>query len=77
MVEKKTVKKVVKAEKTPKVDNAALNKEALASKLTDLKKDAMNLRFQHATGQLPKTHVIRKNRREIARVKTAINADKK
>ena len=87
MSDKKTVKKAAnppssksrgtRAEKTSLVDNTALTREALASKLTDLKKEAMNLRFQQASGQLPKTHVIRKNRREIARVKTAINAGKK
>jgi large subunit ribosomal protein L29 len=66
MAEKKTVKK-----------DEALTQEALKSKLTDLKKEAMNLRFQHAAGQLPKTHVIRKNRREVARVKTSLNSGKK
>ncbi|MCL2017729.1 MAG: 50S ribosomal protein L29 [Alphaproteobacteria bacterium] len=70
-------KKIVKATETPKVDNSALNAEALVSRLTDLKKNAMNLRFQHAAGQLPKTHEIRKNRREVARVKTALTAVKK
>ncbi|MCL1892368.1 MAG: 50S ribosomal protein L29 [Alphaproteobacteria bacterium] len=51
--------------------------EALKSRLTDLKKEAMEHRFQHAAGQLPKTHVIRKTRREIARTKTAIAAGNK
>jgi len=51
-----------------------LTKEALESKLVDLKKEQMNLRFQHEAGQLPKTHVLRKTRREIARVKTKLNA---
>ncbi|HBS76947.1 MAG TPA: 50S ribosomal protein L29, partial [Alphaproteobacteria bacterium] len=45
--------------------------------LADLKKEQMNQRFQHAAGQLPKSHVIRQTRREIARVKTKLNADKK
>ncbi len=67
MAEKKTVKKT---------ESTDLNKEALASKLTDLKKDAMNQRFAHAAGQLPKTHVIRQTRREIARVKTKLNGVK-
>jgi len=78
MVEKKT--KTVKATKTaakPARADAGLGCEALQSRLTDLKKEAMNLRFQHAAGQLPKSHVIRKNRRDIARTKTALNADKK
>ena len=54
----------------------SLTKEALESKLVDLKKEQMNQRFQHEAGQLPKTHVIRKTRREIARVKTKLNAAK-
>ena len=57
-----------------KQEKAALTKEALESKLVDLKKEQMNLRFQHEAGQLPKTHVLRKTRREIARVKTKLNA---
>jgi large subunit ribosomal protein L29 len=50
-----------------------LNREALESKLVDLKKHGMNMRFQHAAGQLPKTHVLRANKKEIARVKTELN----
>ncbi|MBO7066660.1 MAG: 50S ribosomal protein L29 [Alphaproteobacteria bacterium] len=57
-----------------KQEKAALTKEALESKLVDLKKEQMNQRFQHEAGQLPKTHVLRKTRREIARVKTKLNA---
>ena len=52
----------------------SLKKEELQSKLVDLKKTQMNQRFQHAAGNLPKTHVLRKTRREIARVKTKLNA---
>ncbi|MBO4480162.1 MAG: 50S ribosomal protein L29 [Alphaproteobacteria bacterium] len=52
----------------------SLKKEELQSKLVDLKKTQMNQRFQLAAGQLPKTHVLRKTRREIARVKTKLNA---
>lgn len=37
----------------------------------------MNQRFQHAAGQMTKTHVMRQTRREIARVKTQLNASKK
>ena len=43
----------------------SLKKEELQSKLIDLKKTQMNQRFQHAAGNLPKTHVLRKTRREI------------
>ncbi|MCQ2562283.1 MAG: 50S ribosomal protein L29 [Alphaproteobacteria bacterium] len=54
----------------------ALTTEALKSKLVDLKKEQLNQRFQLASGQLPKTHVLRQTRREIARVKTKLNAKK-
>lgn len=54
-----------------------LNMEALQTKLIDLKRASMGYRFQLASGQLPKTHVIRQNRREIARVKTQISKLKK
>ena len=68
-------KKVAKTAKT--AEKEALTKEALQSKLVDLKKEQMNQRFQLAAGQLPKTHVLRKTRRDIARVKTKLNADNK
>ena len=60
-----------------KVEKESLTIEALQSKLVDLKKEQMNQRFQHAAGQMPKTHVMRQTRREIARVKTKLNAAKK
>jgi large subunit ribosomal protein L29 len=63
MAEKKAIKK----------ETTDLGLDALQSKLVDLKKDAMNQRFALASGQLPKTHVIRKTRRDIARVKTQLN----
>ena len=63
-----------KVSKTAEKD--ALTKQALQSQLVDLKKEQMNQRFQHAAGQLPKTHVLRKTRRDIARVKTKLNAAK-
>ena len=63
------------AEKSKKIES--LTQEALESKLADLKKERMNQRFQLAAGQMPKTHVVRKTRREIARVKTKLNAAKK
>ena len=59
-----------------KVKNESLTIEALESKLTDLKKEQMTQRFQHAAGQMPKTHVMRQIRREIARVKTKLRAAK-
>lgn len=52
----------------------SLKKEELQGELMNLKKTQMNQRFQHAAGNLPKTHVLRKTRRDIARVKTKLNA---
>ena len=54
-----------------------LTMEALESKLVDLKKEQMNQRFQHAAGQMTKTHFMRHTIREIARVNTKLNAAKK
>ncbi len=46
--------------------------DQLAGHLTDLRKEQFSLRMQKATGQQPKTHEIRRVRREIARVKTLL-----
>ncbi len=54
----------------------SLKREELQSELIRLKKTQMDQRFQHAAGQLPKTHVLRKTRREIARVNTKLNEAK-
>ena len=48
-------------------------KEQLQSSLTDLKKEAFNLRFQKANGQLENTARVRIVRRSVARVMTLIN----
>jgi large subunit ribosomal protein L29 len=56
-----------------KGSNENLAREALESKLADLKKQAMGQRFQHAAGQMPKTHLMRATRRDIARIKTELN----
>ena len=63
------------AEKSTKKESLTI--EALESELVDLKKEQMNQRFQLAAGQLQKTHVLRKTRRKIARVKTKLKASKK
>jgi large subunit ribosomal protein L29 len=44
--------------------------DELATQLTELKREAFNLRFQSATGQLEKPARIRVVRRDIARIKT-------
>ena len=47
--------------------------EALRETLVALKKEAFNLRFQQATGQLENTARMRVVRRDVARVKTILN----
>jgi large subunit ribosomal protein L29 len=44
--------------------------DQLAADLGELKREAFNLRFQGATGQLEKPARIRVVRRDIARIKT-------
>ena len=46
----------------------------LKARLLDLQKEQFSLRMQKATGQLAKTHDVRRVRREIARVKMLIGA---
>ncbi|MCK0165939.1 50S ribosomal protein L29 [Jannaschia sp. S6380] len=47
--------------------------DELRTKLTDLKKEAFNLRFQAATSQLENTARMRSVRRDVARVMTILN----
>ena len=47
--------------------------DELAGQLIDLRKEAFNLRFQRASGQLENTGRVREVRREIARIKTILN----
>jgi large subunit ribosomal protein L29 len=47
--------------------------DQLRDQLTALKKEAFNLRFQQATGQLENTARMRAVRRDAARVKTILN----
>ena len=47
--------------------------EQLQEQLVALKKEAFNLRFQQATGQLENTARMRAVRRDAARVKTVLN----
>ncbi|PJK08320.1 50S ribosomal protein L29 [Lysobacteraceae bacterium NML95-0200] len=46
----------------------------LKAHLLDLQKEQFSLRMQKATGQLAKTHEVRRVRREIARVKMLLGA---
>ena len=47
--------------------------DQLREELAKLKKEAFNLRFQQATGQLENTARMRQVRRDVARVKTVLN----
>ena len=47
--------------------------DQLREQLTALKKEAFNLRFQQATGQLENTARVRVVRRDVARVMSILN----
>ena len=47
--------------------------DELRNELVALKKEAFNLRFQQATGQLENTARMRAVRRDVARIKTVLN----
>ncbi|NIT64023.1 MAG: 50S ribosomal protein L29 [Gammaproteobacteria bacterium] len=49
----------------------------LERRLGELRDKQFNLRFQHSTGQLENTARIQQIRREIARVKTVMNEQRK
>ena len=51
-----------------------LTPDQLDDELLKLKKEQFNLRFQQATGQLENTALIKKVRRNVARVKTLKHA---
>jgi large subunit ribosomal protein L29 len=44
----------------------------LAEQLTEIKREQFNLRMQKASGQVSKTHEIRRARRDAARILTAL-----
>ena len=47
--------------------------DELRDQLVQLKKEAFNLRFQQATGQMENTARMKIVRRDVARVKTVLN----
>ena len=48
--------------------------DQLRDELVALMKEAFNLRYQQATGQLENTARMRAVRRDVARIKTVLNA---
>ena len=55
-----------------KVSYRDLQDAELNAKLAELKQELFNLRFSHATGQLTDPMQMKKCKRDIARIKTAI-----
>ena len=55
-------------------DLRAKSADELKDQLVSLRKEAFNLRFQAASGQLENTARVRQVRRDIARVKTILDA---
>jgi len=55
------------------IEFKAKSPEQLREQLLALKKEAFNLRFQQATGQLENTARMRAVRRDVARIKTVQN----
>lgn len=55
-----------------KVSYRDLQDAELNAKLAELKQVLFNLRFSHATGQLTNPMQMKKCKRDIARIKTAI-----
>ena len=59
-----------------KIDDLKTKSEdELKVELDSLKKEAFNLRFQQATGQLENTARVRQVRRSVARVKTILSGN--
>ena len=54
-----------------------LDLDILKDKMGVLRKESLNLRFQKSSGQLEKTARISVVKKQIARIKTAINVNKK
>ena len=79
--------KATRSKAAPKVSKARVASAAdefrskstdeLGDELTRLKKEQFNLRFQRANGQLEKTNRIRIVRRDIARIQTVMNEQRR
>lgn len=58
-------------------DFRAKTADELGDQLVQLKKEAFNLRFQRANGQLEKTNRVREVRRTIARIQTVLTEQRR
>jgi len=57
-------------------DLLKLDSKTLKDKMGVLRKESLNLRFQKSSGQLEKTARISVVKKQIARIKTALNFNK-
>ena len=53
-------------------DLRSKSRQELEAELLTLREEQFKLRMQHATGQLGQHHLLKKSRRDIARVKTVM-----
>jgi large subunit ribosomal protein L29 len=71
-------KKIASAKSSSKADDfRAKSVDELNDQLVGLKKEQFNLRFQRANGQAENTGRIRVLRRDIARVQTILNEQRR
>ncbi len=49
-----------------------MSPDEMAAKVNDLKEESLNLRFQNSFGQLDNTSMLKKVRKDIARLKTIL-----
>ena len=73
MAKKATAKAKKEAPKNAASELLAKTPDQLRDSLVSLKKEAFNLRFQQATGQLENTARMRTVRRDVARIMTVLN----
>ncbi len=74
---KKTKQKLTSKPSSKADDWRGKTADELGTELTKLKKEAFNLRFQRANGQLEKTNRVRVVRRTIARIETILTEQRR
>ncbi len=75
---KKKAAATEKAKQASKADAFRGNSEdQLGDQMAKLKKEAFNLRFQRANGQLEKTNRVRQVRKDIARIATVLTEQRR
>ena len=68
---------MAKAKKNTIEDVRSNSADQLGDQLSKLKKEQFNLRFQRANGQLEKTSRVREVRKQIARIMTVMNEQRR